>query len=135
MIIAVTYDNNNIFQHFGHTEYFKLYAVEDGKIEDTTVVATDGQGHGALADFLAARNVSALICGGIGYGAVAALARAGIAVFGGISGDCDGAVEKLLNRELQYNSEPTCNHHAEGHSCGDHHSGDEASGGCGHHCQ
>lgn len=28
MGIAVTYDNGEIFQHFGHTESFKLYDVE-----------------------------------------------------------------------------------------------------------
>lgn len=29
MKIAVTYDNGNIFQHFGKTENFKVYEVED----------------------------------------------------------------------------------------------------------
>ena len=32
MKIAVTYENGQIFQHFGHTEQFKLYEVADGKI-------------------------------------------------------------------------------------------------------
>ena len=32
MRIAVTYENGEIFQHFGHTEQFKLYDVSDGKI-------------------------------------------------------------------------------------------------------
>ena len=32
MKIAVTYENGQIFQHFGHTEQFKIYTVEDGKI-------------------------------------------------------------------------------------------------------
>lgn len=31
MRIAATYENGEIFQHFGHTEQFKIYDVEDGK--------------------------------------------------------------------------------------------------------
>ena len=32
MKIAVTYENGQIFQHFGHTEQFKIYNAEDGKV-------------------------------------------------------------------------------------------------------
>ena len=32
MKIAATYDNGNIFQHFGKTEFFKVYEVEDNKV-------------------------------------------------------------------------------------------------------
>ena len=32
MKIAVTYDNGEVFQHFGHTEQFKVYEVEAGKV-------------------------------------------------------------------------------------------------------
>ena len=47
MRMGVTYENEEIFQHFGHTGQFKLYDVE------------------------------VLICGGIGAGAQSALADAG----------------------------------------------------------
>jgi hypothetical protein len=30
MKIAVTYENGMIFQHFGHTEQFKIYETENG---------------------------------------------------------------------------------------------------------
>ena len=52
MRIAVTYENGAIFQHFGHTEQFKLYDIEDGKITAEEIVDTNGQGHGALSGFL-----------------------------------------------------------------------------------
>ena len=42
MRIAVTYENGEIFQHFGHTEQFKLYDVEDGKIISEQIVDTNG---------------------------------------------------------------------------------------------
>ena len=86
MKIAVTYENGQIFQHFGHTEQFKIYTVEQGKVIASEVVDTNGSGHGALAGFLAEQNVHALICGGIGGGAQMALASAGIQLYGGVSG-------------------------------------------------
>ena len=130
MKIAVTHENGQIFQHFGHTEQFKVYTVENGKITDTTVVDTNGQGHGALAGLLKAIGADAIICGGIGGGAKMALAEAGIKLFGGVSGFCDGAVEALLSGKLGYDPNVKCDHHdhehgGEGHTCGNH--------GCGSH--
>ncbi len=122
MRIAVTYENGQIFQHFGHTEQFKIYDVEDGKIQSSQVVGTNGQGHGALAEVLNALHADVLICGGIGGGAQAALASAGIRLYGGVSGDADAAVEALLAGTLAYNPNVQCQHH-EGHH----------EGGCGHH--
>ena len=66
MKIAVTYENGEIFQHFGHTETFKIYDIADGKVVNAEVVDTNGSGHGALAGFLVAHGVDTLICGGIG---------------------------------------------------------------------
>lgn len=68
MRIAVTYDDGLVFQHFGHTEAFKVYTVEDGKVIDSQVVSSDGQGHGALAGLLSDKAIDALVCGGIGMG-------------------------------------------------------------------
>lgn len=129
MKIGVTYENGQIFQHFGHTEQFKIYEVEDGKVVASEVIDTNGSGHGALAGFLLEHGVDVLICGGIGGGAQVALAQAGIRLFGGVSGDADVAVEALLKEELVYNPNVTCNHHGEGH----HHEGGCGSHGCGSH--
>ena len=128
MKIAVTYENGQIFQHFGHTEQFKLYEILDGKITHTEVVDTNGSGHGALAGFLMQHGVDTLICGGIGGGAQMALAEAGIRLYGGVSGDADAAVNALLSGGLAYNPDVRCNHHEhgeDGHTCGHH--------GCGSH--
>ena len=128
MRIAVTYENGEIFQHFGHTEQFKIYDVQDGKIIASEVVDTNGSGHGALAGVLSALNVDALICGGIGGGAQMALEAAGIRLYGGVSGSADAAAEALAAGTLAYNPNVMCSHHGEHHhegNCGDH--------GCGHH--
>ena len=129
MKIAVTYENGQIFQHFGHTEQFKVYEIENNTVVKSFVVDTNGQGHGALAGFLSLNNIEVLICGGIGGGAQMALAQAGIKLYGGVSGDADAAVEAFLKGELDYNPNVMCNHHGhdhgEGHNCGNH--------GCGSH--
>jgi len=118
MKIAVTYENGEIFQHFGHTEQMKIYEVADGAVVSSAVVSTNGSGHGALAGFLRANGVDVLICGGIGGGAQAALAEAGIKLYGGCRGDADQAVTNLLNNTLMYNPNVQCSHHEGGHDCG-----------------
>ena len=126
MRIAVTYEGGNVFQHFGHTETFKVYEVEDGEIVNSTVVGSNGAGHGALAALLNEVGIDVLICGGIGGGAQAALAEQGIELCAGASGDADAAVEAYLRGELE-NTGANCDHHHHGddHSCAEH--------GCGGH--
>ena len=119
MRIAVTYENGEVFQHFGHTEEFKIYEIQDGKVLYSEVIDSNGQGHGALAEVLSENYIDVLICGGIGGGAQAALAEKGIELCAGASGDADEAVEKYLNGEL-VNSGVNCDHHGEGHNCGHH---------------
>lgn len=130
MRIAVTYENGQIFQHFGHTEQFKIYDVADGQIVREAVVDTNGSGHGALAGFLMQLGVDALICGGIGGGAQMALAEVGIRLFGGVSGDADAAVNALIAGNLGYNPDVHCDHHDHEHGEGEHSCG---SHGCGNH--
>ena len=136
MKIAVTYDNGNIFQHFGRTESFKVYDVEDNKVVSSEVISSNGIGHGALAGLLADRAVDVLICGGIGGGAQQALADAGVELVAGAEGDADQAVEAYLKGEL-ISTGANCDHHhhEDGHSCGDHGDGHSCgSGGCGDSC-
>ena len=131
MKLAVTYENGQVFQHFGHTEQFKLYEVEDGKVVSAQVVDTNGSGHGALAGFLAAQGVEALICGGIGGGARNALAQAGIRLFPGVAGDADAQVNALLAGSLRYDPDTVCAHHhdhGEAHDCGSHGGGHSCGG-------
>lgn len=135
MKIAVTYDNGNVFQHFGKTEFFKVYEVEDNKVVSSEVIGSNGVGHGALAGLLADQAVDVLICGGIGGGAQAALEEAGVELCAGAEGDTDQAVEAYLRGEL-ISSGANCDHHhhEEGHSCGGHEEGHSCGGGCGESC-
>ena len=128
MRIGVTYENGEIFQHFGHTEQFKFYDVENGEIKQTQIVDTNGQGHGALSSFLTEACVNVLICGGIGGGAQSALAEAGIQLLGGVSGNADEAVRNYISGNLVYNPDIHCTHHDHEHTCGAHHCGEDKHG-------
>ena len=129
MKIAVTYENGQVFQHFGHTAQFKLYDVENGTVASSQVVDTNGSGHGALAGFLQAQGVDALICGGIGGGARDALAAAGIALYPGVTGNADAAAAALAAGSLSYDPAAKCAGHEHGHEGGCH----GGEGGCGGH--
>ena len=135
MKIAVTYENGQIFQHFGHTEQFKIYEIENNTIISSEVIDTNGQGHGALAGLIKAIGADVLICGGIGGGAQMALAEAGIKLYGGVCGSCDTAVEALLAGNLGYNPNVKCDHHDHEHNEGSHSCGSHGCGShnCGHH--
>lgn len=138
MKIAIPYENGNIFQHFGHTEQVKLYEAEDGQIVSAQVLDTNGSGHGALAGFLSGLGADILICGGIGAGAQAALAGAGIKLYGGVSGAADSAAEAFLAGKLEYDPDVHCDHHGH-HGGGEHgHCGEDhhgcAGNGCGGSC-
>ena len=135
MKIAVTYENGKVFQHFGKTEIFKVYEVEEGKVISSEVISSNGEGHGALAGVLAGQGVDVLICGGLGGGAQTALTEAGIEVCSGAEGDADQAVEAYLKGEL-VSTGVNCDHHheeEEGHSCGSN-CGDGGCSGCGGGC-
>lgn len=135
MKIAVTFENEMVFQHFGHTEQFKIYEVENGNVVSSQILPTAGQGHGALAAFLTAQGVDTLICGGIGGGAQMALSEAGIRLYGGVQGTADEAVAALLAGTLGYDPDVRCDHHDHEHGTGEHNCEEHSCGehGCGEH--
>lgn len=128
MRIAATYDNGRIFHHFGRTEFFKIYDIEDGKIVASQVIRANGSGHDTLAAILQMNQVDGLICGGIGMGAQNALSMAGIKLYGGLTGDADSAAQALADGTLNYDAEVHCGHHVHHH--GEH---EGCCGGHGHH--
>ena len=134
MKIAVTYDNGEVFQHFGHSEQFKIYEIEEGQVVSSQIIGTDGSGHEALAGLLASQAVDVLICGGIGGGAQAALEENGVELCAGASGSADEAVAAYLRGELE-NTGANCDHHSGEHSCGEqeeeHGCPGSEGGGCG----
>ena len=121
MKIAATYENGEIFQHFGKTAEFKVYEVQDGKVVSSEVRSTNGKGHGELIGVLRELGADALICGGIGGGAKDGLSSTGMKVYAGNTGSADAAVERLLAGDLAETMEANCHHHdgeeGEEHHC------------------
>lgn len=128
MKIAIPFENENVFAHFGHASAFRIYEIEDGKITTVRTMPTLGSGHGALAGFLSAHGVDTLICGGIGGGAIDALENVSIRVYAGVSGNADMAVHAFLSGTLKYSEGANCSHHNSAHGCGDH--GHDCGGNC-----
>ncbi len=132
MKIAITYDKNKVFQHFGRTESFKVFEVDGNRILSSTIISSNGQGHGALAGLLSGHDIDVLICGGIGEGARNALAAENIEVFAGASGDVDAVMDSYLKGELTPSEENCDHHHHENHEegCGGCHEKSHGCGGC-----
>ena len=128
MIIAITSENGEVFQHFGHTPEFTIYETKGEELLGPRVISTNGKGHGALAGLLDALGAEVLICGGIGGGAQMALDEIGVKVVGGASGKVADVVAAFLKGELEVDPDFQCHHHDHdaGHKCGEH--------GCGGHC-
>ncbi len=122
MVIAVTHDNGNVGQHFGHAKEFKLYEIENGEIIDSAVVSNYGEGgHEAACMLMDDYNVAVVICDNIGEGAVNSLSDLSISVIPSVEGTCDDAVEAFLSGsfvlQAMGNAVPTCGAHAEGGGC------------------
>lgn len=117
MKIAVTYENGNVFQHFGHTEKVKIYSIENGKIVSEKLEDTSATGHSLLVEFLKNNDIKVLICGGIGQGAVNALTEAEIELYSGNEGNADDIVKMYIEGNLEQNSDSNCSHHNDEHNC------------------
>ncbi|MBQ1281049.1 MAG: NifB/NifX family molybdenum-iron cluster-binding protein, partial [Oscillospiraceae bacterium] len=126
MKLAVPYKDGEVFQHFGHSEAFRIYTIEDGAIVATATINTEGVGHEALAQLLRGQGVETVIAGGIGDGAERALTAEGIDLCSGVSGPADAIVEAYIASTLEYGSGANCSHH--------HDHDDDEEGGCGGGC-
>ena len=131
MIVATTYQNEEIFQHFGRSLFFKLYLIENGQITESRIISNNGYSHGTLAVMLGAYGIDALICGNIGDGPLKALRELGIQVYAGASGSCDRAVEAMISGELETTDVSNCHHEHDDEGCCGGHS--HEGGHCGHH--
>ena len=121
MKIAITYDKEtgNVFQHFGKTQFFKIYQIQDGKIVSSEVIDSGGNGHHELPPYLKALGIETLILGNRGQGAIDAIAASGLKEMPGITGNADNAAELFAKGELKPNFTAKCSHHGEHNN--DHH--------------
>ena len=104
MRVAIPFENENIFQHFGETKQFKLYEVENGTVLSNQMISCGGfEGHEALVQFLQLCKASVVVCGGIGGEARAALLSAGMVCYPGVIGRADDAARPFAEGRLSMN--------------------------------
>ena len=121
--IAVTTDeDNNVFQHFGSCSKFSIFHIEKGQLVSKESIMAQETGHTAVAKLLIEAGVNAVICGGIGMGAIQALMEKQIMVIPGQQGNIEQAVQDFLSGDAPNSNMPTCNHKE--------HHGDVGENGC-----
>lgn len=118
MKAAVTTENQEVYQHFGKCQTFTIAIIEEGQIKSKSLLDAKDSGHAALAGLLQQNDVDTLVCGGIGQGAINALAAAGINVIRGCQGRVSLILEMLASGSLKDDPTHSCNHHD--HECCDH---------------
>lgn len=120
MKIAVSYKDGEVFQHFGHSEQFKIYETDHNQILDSEIIEIEGHGHTVVCNALKEKGVNIVLCGGIGQGAKSLLSQYGIHSFGGVSGNCDEVVYQYLTGKLEFTTAVTCTKDKSAHTCGGH---------------
>ena len=122
MKVAVPSRQNQIDDHFGHCEVFKVYTIDDNNtvssIED--VPSPDGCGcKSDIAYVLAQKGVTTMLAGNMGQGALNVLSAQGIKVVRGCSGNIDDVVNSFLKGEISDSGEGCKSHeaHSHGHTC------------------
>ena len=113
MKISAAYNNGEVFGHFGRTEQFAVYQIEEGNIISREIKGNDGLSHADLVNLLASWNVDILFVGGIGSHAIDLLKMKGIEVYTGVAGEVEKNIIDYLNGKLAF--DPTmvhqCSHH------------------------
>jgi predicted Fe-Mo cluster-binding NifX family protein len=112
----------DISGHFGHTPFFVVAEIADGRVTSSRAVASPGHGEGCnMPNFVHSLGVASVIVGGIGGGAVNGLATRGIEVIAGATGNAGDTLKSYAAGTL-ISGEPGCHGHG-GHSqgCGHHH--------------
>jgi predicted Fe-Mo cluster-binding NifX family protein len=126
MKIAVASMQNEVSQHFGHCEKFRLFDIKDGIVISIDEIINPAQhSHGQLPAMLMQHGVNVVVAGGIGTGAKQLLQNAGITVYSGVNGNVEEAVNLFLLGKLE-DANTDCGHHhgddhGHGHHHGDHH--------------
>lgn len=114
--IPVTSDNQ-IEDHFGQCKFFNVYTISDeNEITDIKTLESE-QGCGCksnIAMVLKTEEVSVMLAGGIGNGAINVLNSVGIDVVRGCSGAPNEITYQYLAGALQNNG-VSCQHHENHH--------------------
>ncbi len=123
MKIAIPTKNNQVDDHFGHCEYFKVFVVEESKVVSSEDVPSL-QGCGCKSNIvndLKEQGVEMMLAGNMGQGALSKLTSANIKVVRGCKGNVDTLITDFLAGKVKDQlimCEP--HGHDHGHQCNHH---------------
>jgi len=110
MKIAMPIQGGRLSQHFGHSEQFSLFDIEDQSIQAREDVTPPPHEPGLLPRWLKERGVSVVIAGGMGQRAKMIFEEAGIEVICGAPSETpDFVVDSYLKGNLE-TGDNTCDH-------------------------
>ena len=110
MKIAMPVQGGKLSQHFGHSEQFSLFEIEDQSIRGREDVTPPAHEPGLLPRWLKEHGVSVVIAGGMGHRAQMIFEEAGIEVICGAPSEApDSIVDRYLKGSLE-TGDNACDH-------------------------
>lgn len=100
--VAVPSMGEEVCQHYGRSQTFKVFNIANGQIEKTEVISINNPDHQhqGIVSFLQSHQINTVICNWIGAQAIANLNNAGIEVLHGIKGNIQDIAQAYINNML-----------------------------------
>ena len=122
MKVAVPTRGNVVDDHFGHCEAYTIFTVNDNKRIEKTEILPSPQGCGCksnIAAILKEKDVTVMLAGNMGGGALNVLKNNGIEVYRGCCGDVRQLAEDFLEGKIGDSGEGCKSHEQQGqeHQC------------------
>ena len=111
MLVAITYENGEVFMHYGKTRQFIIFELDNNEIKSERIIDCGEYSHHTLADLLKLNNVDVVICGGCGVHAIESLEAKNIKVYNGACGDVHNVINEYINGKLKFNGATMCDCH------------------------
>jgi len=116
MKVAVACIDEVVSGHFGQSEYFKIYKIENNEPVFVELVKAPEHTHGSLPNFLSTTDIKLLICGNLGTKAIQILNAHEIDVLSGAQGNADDVMSQYAKGTL-ISLDLSCNGHDHDHEC------------------
>jgi len=117
MKIAVACIKDEVAEHFGHCEHFKIYSTNDNRIVAVENVLNPKHKPGFLPVFLKRHEIDVILSGSMGSGAMDLFTANSITTVTGVQGTAQTAVEQYLHGNLK-STGSACHQHQHHADCG-----------------
>jgi predicted Fe-Mo cluster-binding NifX family protein len=130
--LAIPVLNGQLSSHFGQTQYFYFYEIDNNTTLNQSMETSPEQDHSAIPAWLSEQNVTDIIIGGIGGPAAEKLSDFDINIFeNGMSTSPNELSQMFINNQLSIFGDSCCGGHDHEHE--HEHEHGHKNGGCGCH--